>query len=122
MVRENQNMTYNKSSIYKIDLNRYNRIIRKIIKALFFKHFRSRLSGIIKIITNGLLFSNEGDHNQYNRDMYNFEIDIENQMSTLKMYGDNPQVFSYKTEQNKEGTLFWLTFFSGFKILVQIIH
>ena len=96
----------------QIDRGRFDRIIRKIAYALFFKEFKVQWRRNLNVISKHLL------HEDLSFDNYVKIIDIaEKSLPPLNDEGENPKVFKYnllKDNNNIQNSLIRLIFYEGF--------
>lgn len=104
----------------KIDMSRVKQAFDHIGRALYLHHYKSKWMGSIQSIQLFMLDIGAESSQEYNSSMASLYIDVEKLLSHEPSYGENPEVFTYKTIEIKQDTVMamLLSFYEGSKVVL----
>lgn len=102
----------------KIDLLRVTQAFDHIGRALYLHHYKSKWMGNIQSIQLFMLDIGDEASQEYNASLVSLYSDMEKLLSNEPSYGENPEVFYYKTIEIKQDIVvaMLLSFYEGSKV------
>jgi hypothetical protein len=105
------------STAHKLDEDRFNTIIDRLSRAIYFHHFQEKWLGHVKYQAE-FLFATAGQSDESNIRIKAISKDADEWFSEAIYYGENPSVFKYQAIENNESRKMRLHFYEGCKLLL----
>ena len=105
------------STAHKLDEDRFNTIVDRLSRAIYFHHFQEKWLGHVKYQAE-FLFATLDQSDESNIPIKEISKDADEWFSGAIYYGENPAVFKYQAIENNESRKMRLHFYEGCKLLL----
>lgn len=105
------------SVAHEIDANRFNTMIDRLARAIYFFHFKKKWLFSIKYQAE-FLFATRNQSDEANARLKEITKQADEWFSNLAFYGDNPEVFKYQALEADYSKKMRLHFYEGCKLLL----
>ena len=102
---------------HELDENRFNTIIDRLGRAIYFHHFKEKWLFSIKYQAE-FLFATRNPSDEANKKLKEITKQADEWFSGVAFYGENPEVFKYQTLENDLSMKMRLHFYEGCKLLL----
>lgn len=106
-----------KSVAHKLDANRFNTIIDRLARAIYFYHFKEKWSYGIRYRAE-FLFATLNQSDEANARIKEISRQADEWFSSIAYIGENPEVFKYQSLEADDERIMRLHFYEGCKLLL----
>ena len=108
---------YVSSVAHELEPNRFNTIIDRLARAIYFCHFKDKWAYNIRYQAE-FLFATANQTDEANLRLREISKQADEWFSNIDFYGDNPEVFKYQAIETDHNRIMRLHFYEGCKLLL----
>jgi hypothetical protein len=117
LVRDPRNGLIVPTSAFKIDVERYDRILKQISIGLYYYTYKQLFIGNIEVVLNGAWF---GNRNDLNSEMLKLDKIFDMALDDEPFFGENSEVFKYKFIKDQNDIFLRIVFYERNKVLIRM--